>query len=117
MIAPACARRSHAGARLEEGPARSRPALPSGHRIPEHSMPIRIASLARQLKKSGQRLHHVIASRAFSQGADQPGSDAEKALREERSALKAAQAERREKAKLPKVKAAKVVKAARPAKA
>ena len=33
-------------------------------------MPVRIASLARQLDKNGQRLHRVIASRAFSHGAD-----------------------------------------------
>ena len=77
-------------------------------------MPVRIASLARQLDKNGQRLHRVIASRAFSHGADPAPSDEERALREERSALKAAQAERRARAALPRVKPAKMVKEAKP---
>ena len=80
-------------------------------------MPIRIASLARQLEKNGQRLHRAMASRAFSHGADPAASDDEKALREERSALKAAQAERRARATLPRVKPVKAVKEAKPAKA
>ena len=80
-------------------------------------MPIRIASLARQLHKNGQRLHAAMASRAFSQGPEQPASEQEDALREERNALKAAQADRQAKARLPKVKPAKVVKEAKPAKA
>jgi hypothetical protein len=80
-------------------------------------MPIRTASLARQLHKNGQRLHLAMMSRAFSHGTNLSPSDQEKALREERSALKAAQAERRAKAKLPKAKPVKAVKEARPAKA
>ena len=80
-------------------------------------MPIRIASLSRQLQKNGQRLHRAMASRAFSHGADPSASDEEKALRDERSALKAAQAERRASATLPKAKPVKAVKEAKPAKA
>ena len=80
-------------------------------------MPIRISSLARQLHKNGQRLHLAMMSRAFSHGADPSPSEQERALREERSALKAAQAERRAKAQLPKAKPVKAVKAAKPAKA
>jgi hypothetical protein len=83
----------------------------------EHTMPIRTASLSRQLHKNGQRLHLAMTSRAFSHGSNLSPSDQEKALREERSALKAAQAERRAKAKLPKAKPVKAVKEARPAKA
>ncbi|HEY4958732.1 MAG TPA: hypothetical protein VII31_13045 [Caldimonas sp.] len=80
-------------------------------------MPIRIASLARQLHKNGQRLHLAMASRAFSQGPEQPAAEHEQALREQRDALKAAQKKRQAEAKLPKVKAVKVVKEAKPAKA
>ncbi|MDQ6639220.1 MAG: hypothetical protein M3Z15_06090 [Pseudomonadota bacterium] len=80
-------------------------------------MPIRIASLARQLHKNGQRLHLAMASRAFSQGAKEPASENEKALREERRTLKEAQAQRHAKAEQPKVKAVKVVKEVKPAKA
>lgn len=80
-------------------------------------MPIRIASLARQLQKNGQRLHLAMASRAFSHGADPSASEQEKALRDERKALKAAQAKRQAEALLPKAKPVKVVKEAKPAKA
>lgn len=80
-------------------------------------MPIRTASLSRQLHKNGQRLHLAMASRAFSQGAAQPAGGAEEALREERAALKEAQKKRREAAVLPKPKAAKRVMQARPVKA
>jgi len=80
-------------------------------------MPIRTASLSRQLHKNGQRLHIAVLSRAFSHGTDPAPSEQEQALREERSALKAAQAERRAKALLPKAKPVKVVKEAKPAKA
>jgi hypothetical protein len=83
----------------------------------ELTMPIRTASLSRQLHKNGQRLHVAMMSRAFSHGADPAPSEQEKALREERDALKAAQAERRERAKLPKAKPVRVVKEAKPAKA
>ena len=80
-------------------------------------MPIRIASLSRQLHKNGQRLHVAMMSRAFSHGNDPAPSEQEKALREERSALKAAQAERRARALLPKAKPVRAVKEAKPAKA
>jgi hypothetical protein len=83
----------------------------------EHTMPIRTASLSRQLHKNGQRLHGAIMSRAFSHGTNPEPSEQEQALREERSALKAAKVERQAKAKLPKAKPVKVVKEAKPAKA
>ena len=80
-------------------------------------MPIRTASISRQLHKNGQRLHLAMMSRAFSHGSNLSPSDQEKALREERDALKVAQAERRARAKLPKAKPVRVVKEAKPAKA
>ena len=80
-------------------------------------MPIRIASLARRIQRNGQRLHVAMMSRAFSHGTDPSPSEEESALREERSALKAAQADRQAKAKLPRVKPPKPVKEAKPAKA
>jgi len=80
-------------------------------------MPIRTASLSRQLQKNGQRLHLAMASRAFSQGADKPASETEVALRDERAALKADQKKRQDAAKAPKPKAAKRVLVARPVKA
>ena len=57
-------------------------------------MPIRIASLSRQLHKNGQRLHLAMASRAFSKGPEHPAADAEQVLRDERDALKAEQSVR-----------------------
>ncbi len=80
-------------------------------------MPVRIASLSRQLRKNGARLHLAIASRTVSPGADRPASEQEQALLDERHQLKDAQAKRRAAAKLPKPKAVKVVKEAKPAKA
>src|SRR5450755_643088 len=80
-------------------------------------MPIRIASLSRQLHKNGQRLHLAMASRAFSKGPEHPAAEPENALRDERHALKAEQKKRQAAAKLPKPKAVKVVKEAKPAKA
>src|SRR5450755_695717 len=79
-------------------------------------MPVRIASLSRQLHKNGQRLHLAMASRAFSQGPEQPADEAEQALREERNLLKEQQKQRRAQALLPKPKAAKLVKEAKPPK-
>lgn len=79
-------------------------------------MPIRIASLSRQIQKNGARLHLAMASRAHSQGADQPASEHEQALRDERQVLKAAQEKRRAEAKMPKPKASKLVKEAKPPK-
>lgn len=80
-------------------------------------MPVRTATLSRQLRKNGQRLHQAMASRAFSQGADKPPAPAEEALREERSLLKAAQKQRQAAAAMPKPKAVKVVKEAKAPKA
>jgi hypothetical protein len=80
-------------------------------------MPIRIASLARQIHKNGQRLHLAIVARAASQGADASASATEEALREERGVLKKTQAERAKQATLPKAKPVRVVKEAKAAKA
>src|SRR5262245_7500468 len=51
-------------------------------------MPIRIASLSRRLAKNGAMLHLAMAERIQSLGADHEPAEAERALAEERSALK-----------------------------
>ncbi|MDQ6627296.1 MAG: hypothetical protein M3Z29_02435 [Pseudomonadota bacterium] len=78
-------------------------------------MPVRIASLSRQLQKNGARLHLAIADRPNSASADQQQSEREKALREERGSLKAEQLRRRAQASAPKLKPVKVLKEAKPA--
>jgi hypothetical protein len=80
-------------------------------------MPIRTASLSKQIEKNGARLHLAMMSRAHSRGTEQEASDVEQALLEERRLLKEAQANRLAQAKLPKPKAVKVEKAAKPVKA
>jgi len=80
-------------------------------------MPIRTASLSRQLHKNGQRLHLAMVSRAFSPGPEHLAGEAEQALRDERNRLKEQQKQRRAQALLPKVKPARVVKEAKPPKA
>lgn len=80
-------------------------------------MPIRTASLSKQIEKNGAKLHLAMMSRAHSRGADQEASDIEQGLLEERKLLKQAQADRQAQAKLPKPKAAKLEKVAKPAKA
>jgi len=65
-------------------------------------MPIRIASLHRQIEKSGAKLHRALVSRIHSHGADDASSDQERALMEERRNLKEAQATRRAQALQPK---------------
>ena len=80
-------------------------------------MPIRFASLSRQIQRNGQRLHLAIASRAFSHEPDEGDGDAEKALRDERHRLKELQKQRHAQALLPRPKAAKPVRAAKPPKA
>jgi hypothetical protein len=77
-------------------------------------MPIRTASLTTQIRKNGARLHLAMASRIQSRGAEQPPSDQEQALLEERRALKAAQAKRQGQ---PRTKPKAVVKAPKPPKA
>lgn len=74
-------------------------------------MPIRTASLARQLQKNGARLHLAMVSQARSSpGADAKASEPVQALIDERRALKDDQAKRKALALLPKPKAVKVVK-------
>ena len=80
-------------------------------------MPIRTATLNRQIKNNGMRLHLAIVSRQHSHGADQPPSAAEQALHEERAKLKLARVQRQAAAKAPKPIAAKLVVVAKPAKA
>ena len=72
-------------------------------------MPIRTASLHRQIEKNGQKLHQAMLSRIHSHGADDSPSDQEQALMEERRILKEAQATRHEQALHPKPKAPKFV--------
>ena len=80
-------------------------------------MPIRTATLNRQIKNNGVRLHLATVSRQHSHGADQPPSAAEQALLEERVKLKLARAQRQAAAKAPKPVAAKPVKVVKPVKA
>jgi hypothetical protein len=80
-------------------------------------MPIRTASLAHEIQKNGARLHLAMLSRVHSQGADQPASELELALLDERRLLKETRAKRQAQAKLPKPKAARLVKEAKPPKA
>src|SRR5450432_1811248 len=81
-------------------------------------MPIRTASLARQLQKNGARLHLAMISHARSSpGADAKTSEPVRALIDERRALKEDQAKRKAQALLPKPKAVKLVKEVKPAKA
>ena len=79
-------------------------------------MPIRTASLTHRIQKNGARLHLAMASRAHSQGADRPASEHEQALLDERRLLKEEKAKRQALAKLPKPKAAKLMKEAKPPK-
>ena len=72
-------------------------------------MPIRTASLNKQLHKNGVRLHQAIDSRVHSEGAEHAASEHEKELLEERRFLKEAKAKRAEQAVQPKPKAAKFV--------
>ena len=67
-------------------------------------MPIRIASLNKQIHKNGIKLHLAMATRIRSNGADHPASDNEQGLLEERLELIQAEAARRVEAALPKVK-------------
>lgn len=83
----------------------------------EVTMPLRTATLRHQLELNGARLHAAMLARALSRGADQPPSDKEQALLDERRALQEARAQRQAKALLPKPKAAKAVKAPAPPKA
>ena len=76
-------------------------------------MPIRIASLHRQIEKSGAKLHRAMLSRIHSHGADDAPSDHERVLMEERRILKEAQATRRAQALQPKPKASKIVREAK----
>ncbi|MDQ6680192.1 MAG: hypothetical protein M3Y67_04410, partial [Pseudomonadota bacterium] len=75
-------------------------------------MTIRIASLTKQIKNTGARLHQAMLSRVHSQGAEQGPSEAEEALSRERRQLKQTQAQRQAKAKLPKAKPVQAVKVA-----
>jgi len=78
-------------------------------------MPIRTASLTRQIKKTGAKLHLAMQNRIHSQGAEHPPSEQEQALSEERRVLKEANAQRQAAAKLPKPKLVKAA-VAKPAK-
>ena len=57
-------------------------------------MPIRIASLSQRIAKNGEMLHLAMMDRVRALGADHEPSEAERALAEERRALKDEQAMR-----------------------
>jgi len=78
-------------------------------------MPIRTATLARQIRKNGARLHLAMMARIHSHGADQPPSAQETALLEKRRSLKEARAQRQAQAKLPRQKPVRWVSEAHPA--
>src|SRR5690242_17805813 len=67
-------------------------------------MTIRTATVSGQIRKNGLRLHRAMESRIRSRGADQPPSEAEQALLDERRQLKAEREARAAKALLPRVK-------------
>ncbi|HEY2560665.1 MAG TPA: hypothetical protein VGI48_13230 [Caldimonas sp.] len=67
-------------------------------------MTIRTASLSRQIRKNGDRLHRAVLIRIDSRGADQPPSEAEVVLLEERRQLKEARAARAAQAQLPRAR-------------
>jgi hypothetical protein len=79
-------------------------------------MPIRTASLHRQIHMNGVKLHRAIEQRLASDGAERPASQREQELLEERRQLKVAQAQRQEDAGKPKAKAARAVREPRPVK-
>ena len=80
-------------------------------------MPIRTASLNPQIHKIGAKIHLAMLTRAHSHGADEPLSEREQALLDERQLLKEANAKRQAQATLPKPKAAKPVREPKPPKA
>ena len=80
-------------------------------------MPIRFASLSHQIQRTGHRLHVAIAGRALSHEPDEGDGDAEKALRDEHHRLKELQKQRHAQALLPRPKAARAVREAKPPKA
>jgi len=80
-------------------------------------MPIRSASLNKQIQKNGARLHLAMAIRVHSEGADRAPSEHEQALLDERRFLKEAQTKRQQQATLPKPKAAWLAKPPKPPKA
>ena len=76
-------------------------------------MPIRIASLNRQIEKTGAKLHLAMLSRAHSHGADGAPSAQERALMEEHRILKEAQATRRAQSLQPRHRPSKIVREAK----
>jgi hypothetical protein len=65
-------------------------------------MPIRIASLSHRVAKNGSSLHLAMTQRIHSLGADHEPSEAERALADERRALKEERARREAQALQPK---------------
>jgi hypothetical protein len=68
-------------------------------------MPIRIASLSRRMANNGAALHFAMTQRIRSLGADHEPSEAERALADERRALREERAKRQAHALQPKPKA------------
>ena len=76
-------------------------------------MPLRHASMHHQLQRNGMRLHAAMMSRIQSHGADDPPSEEELELMEERRQLKAARDERHAQEQQVKAKAPKTVRTTR----
>ena len=69
-------------------------------------MPIRIASMTRQISQNGQALHRAMMSRIEVHGADHEPSEAELVLIQERALLKEERGKRQAQAMEPKARAA-----------
>lgn len=72
-------------------------------------MPIRTATVNRQLEKNGARLHQAMMARIQARGEDHEPSEEERALMAEREQLKQERARRHEQALQPKAKASRLV--------
>ncbi len=79
-------------------------------------MPIRTATLNKQIKNNGVKLHLAMVARIRSRGAEHDPSELEQSLLETRRLLKEAAATRQTLREVPKQKAAKVLKVAKVAK-
>ncbi|MEQ1686758.1 MAG: hypothetical protein ABL916_24155 [Burkholderiaceae bacterium] len=92
----------HAGIKVSRDRRRAWPTL-GPHPTRSTPMPIRTSSsLNHQIQKNGARLHLATVTRTHSKGVDQPPSEAEQALLEERRSLKAAKAALQAQPKAPK---------------
>ena len=72
-------------------------------------MPIRTATVNRQLEKNGERLHRAMMARIQTHGADHEPSEEERALMAEREQLKQERTRRHDESEHPRPKAEKLV--------